>query len=124
MGGGLRGPGERNNGTAGRRRESVFRATDKTAAPAMGLALCLEHGFDIDAQIPGNGDSVLFPPKWNETVEVPEITTSCWEFLDIARLTERDVFQWLADGGFKQRGGRDNTIPVLGRTLLPYSGRV
>ena len=39
-------------------------------------AFYARHGFDIDADDPGQ--TVLFP-EMDETAEVPEITTACWD---------------------------------------------
>ena len=41
-------------------------------------AFFAENGFNIDAQNPG--DTVLFP-EMDETAEVPEISTACWDIL-------------------------------------------
>ena len=45
-------------------------------------ALFAEHGFNIDAHNPAM--TILFP-EMDETVDVPEITTACWDILGKSR---------------------------------------
>jgi uncharacterized Fe-S cluster-containing radical SAM superfamily protein len=71
------------------------------------------EGFEIDAMNPAI--TVLFP-EMDESVEVPEITTSCWDILgkspaDVMCSTSRMVVK---------RKGADKPA-VLACTLLPYS---
>lgn len=74
--------------------------------------LFAQKGYDIDALNPGI--CVLFP-EMDETVEVPEITTSCW---DILGKTPNDV---MCSGSrmVVKRKGADHPV-VLACTLLPY----
>jgi uncharacterized Fe-S cluster-containing radical SAM superfamily protein len=76
-------------------------------------ALYARHGFDIDAHDPAM--TVLFP-EMDETVEVPEITTDCWNILgkrpgDVMCASSRMVVK---------RKGADRPA-VLACTLLPYA---
>lgn len=76
-------------------------------------ALFAREALDIDARDPGM--TVLFP-EMDETIDVPEITTSCWGILnkkpaDIMCATSRMVVK---------RKGADK-LAVLACTLLPYS---
>ncbi len=76
-------------------------------------ALYARHGFEIDANDPGA--TVLFP-EMDETVDVPEITTACWDILgkspdDVMCASSRMVVK---------RKGADRPA-VLACTLLPYS---
>lgn len=71
------------------------------------------HGFDIDANDPAM--TVVFP-EMDETADVPEITTACWDILgknpdDVMCATSRMVV--------KRKGARAPS--VLACTLLPYS---
>ncbi|NNE52008.1 MAG: radical SAM protein [Sulfitobacter sp.] len=71
------------------------------------------NGFKIDAQNPGM--TVLFP-EMDERIEVPEITTDCWDILgkspaDVMCASSRMVVK---------RKGADRPA-VLACTLLPYS---
>ncbi len=73
------------------------------------------HGFDIDADAPSQ--TVLFP-EMDESVEVPEITTACWNILgkspgDVMCASSRMVV--------KRRGAARPV--VLSCTLLPYDRR-
>ena len=52
---------------------------DETAGRAGYAALFAKYGFDIDAMHPAA--TVLFP-EMDEGVEVPEITTDCWDILN------------------------------------------
>lgn len=76
-------------------------------------ALYARHGFDIDAHDPAM--TVLFP-EMDETVEVPEITTACWDILgkrpgDVMCASSRMVV--------KRKGAARPA--VLACTLLPYA---
>ncbi|QYX55236.1 radical SAM protein [Roseovarius sp. SCSIO 43702] len=75
-------------------------------------ALFAAHGFEIDAQDPGM--TVLFP-EIDDTVEVPEITTACW---DILGKSPSDVMCASSRMVVKRRGAEAPT--VLACTLLPY----
>ena len=75
-------------------------------------AFFAEHGFDIDAQDPGQ--TVLFP-EMDETVEVPEITTACWDILGKSPDT---VMCATARMVVKRKGAPRPA--VLACTLLPY----
>ena len=75
-------------------------------------ALYTEHGFEIDAMNPGQ--TVLFP-EMDERVEVPEITTACWDILD---KSPEDVMCASSRMVVKRRGAE--TPAVLACTLLPY----
>ncbi|MBD3677162.1 MAG: radical SAM protein [Rhodobacteraceae bacterium] len=72
-----------------------------------------KHGFKIDAQDPAT--TVLFP-EMDERVDVPEITTACWDILgkhpdQVMCASSRMVV--------KRKGAATPT--VLACTLLPYS---
>ncbi len=74
--------------------------------------LYAEHGFEIDAEDPA--ETVLFP-EMDETAEVPEITTACWDILgkspeSVMCATSRMVVK---------RKGAAHPV-VLSCTLLPY----
>ncbi len=72
-----------------------------------------EHRFDIDAHNPGK--TVLFP-EMDETVEVPEITTACWDILD----KSPDAVMCASARMVVKRKGAERPA-VLACTLLPYS---
>ena len=85
----------------------------EAASRAGYAAFYATHGFDIDAHNPGM--TVLFP-EMDETVDVPEITTSCWGILNkspssVMCSNSRMVVK---------RKGADKPA-VLACTLLPYS---
>ncbi len=71
------------------------------------------HRFDIDAQNPGQ--TVLFP-EMDESVEVPEITTACW---DILGKSPEAVMCSNSRMVVKRKGA--SKPAVLACTLLPYS---
>ncbi len=76
-------------------------------------ALFTKHGYTIDAANPAM--CVLFP-EMDESVEVPEITTACWNILgkspdDVMCSSSRMVVK---------RKGADHAT-VLACTLLPYA---
>ena len=75
-------------------------------------ALYEKHGFDIDADDPAM--TVLFP-EMDDTVEVPEITTACW---DILGKSPRNVMCASSRMVVKRKGADHPT--VLACTLLPY----
>ncbi|WP_226688392.1 radical SAM protein [Ruegeria arenilitoris] len=72
-----------------------------------------QHGFDIDAQNPGQ--TVLFP-EMDETIEVPEITTACWGILD----KSPDAVMCASARMVVKRKGAERPA-VLACTLLPYA---
>ncbi|WP_298969625.1 radical SAM protein [uncultured Roseobacter sp.] len=76
-------------------------------------AFYARHGFDIDAQDPAM--TVLFP-EMDETVEVPEITTSCWSILN----KSPDALMCASSRMVVKRKGDARPV-VLACTLLPYS---
>ncbi|MGR3616504.1 MAG: radical SAM protein [Paracoccaceae bacterium] len=71
------------------------------------------HGFDIDANDPGQ--TVLFP-EMDETVEVPEITTACWGILD----KSPDAVMCASSRMVVKRKGAEKPV-VMACTLLPYA---
>ena len=75
-------------------------------------ALFAEQGFDIDAQ---NPEHTLLFPEMDETVEVPEITTSCWNILN---KSPDDVMCSSSRMVVKYKGSEK--LSVLACTLLPY----
>ena len=86
--------------------------------PGLGRDIALlfaREGFDIDASDPGQ--TVLFP-EMDETAEVPEITTACW---DILGKSPRDVMCASSRMVVKRKGAAHPT--VLACTLLPYDER-
>ncbi|MEM7470206.1 MAG: radical SAM protein [Pseudomonadota bacterium] len=76
-------------------------------------ALFSENDFKIDAQDPGM--TVIFP-EMDETVEVPEITTSCWGILN----KSPDAMMCSSSRMVVKRRGADKPA-VLACTLLPYA---
>ncbi|NNF72198.1 MAG: radical SAM protein [Rhodobacteraceae bacterium] len=76
-------------------------------------ALYAQEGFKIDAQNPGM--TVLFP-EMDESAEVPEITTACW---DILNKSPSDVMCASSRMVVKRKGAARPA--VLACTLLPYS---
>ncbi len=70
------------------------------------------HGFEIDAEDPAR--TVLFP-EMDESAEVPEITTACW---DILGKSPESVMCATARMVVKRKGARRPV--VLACTLLPY----
>lgn len=71
-----------------------------------------EHGFGIDPYDPTQ--TVLFP-EMDETVEVPEITTACWDILN----KSPDALMCASARMVVKRKGADHPA-VLACTLLPY----
>jgi hypothetical protein len=78
-------------------------------------ALFAEQGFDIDAQ---NPEHTLLFPEMDETVEVPEITTSCWNILN---KSPDDVMCSSSRMVVKYKGSEN--LSVLACTLLPYDNQ-
>ena len=76
-------------------------------------AFFANHGFKISAQNPG--ETVLFP-EMDETAEVPEITTACW---DILGKSPKEVMCASSRMVVKRKGAARPA--VLACTLLPYS---
>ncbi|NDW43405.1 radical SAM protein [Ruegeria sp. PrR005] len=76
-------------------------------------ALYRENSFNIDAQDPGQ--TVLFP-EMDETVEVPEITTACWDILG----KHPDQVMCASSRMVVKRKGAARPV-VLACTLLPYA---
>ncbi|MFK7754414.1 MAG: radical SAM protein [Sedimentitalea sp.] len=76
-------------------------------------ALYARENFKIDAQHPGK--TVLFP-EMDETVEVPEITTSCWSILN----KSPDAVMCSSSRMVVKRKGATEPA-VLACTLLPYA---
>ncbi len=74
--------------------------------------LYAEHGFAIDADDPAA--TVIFP-EMDESVEVPEITTACWDILG----KSPDEVMCASSRMVVKRKGADRPA-VLACTLLPY----
>ena len=75
-------------------------------------AFFAKHRFDIDAADPGQ--TVLFP-EMDESVEVPEITTACWDILG----KSPDAVMCSSSRMVVRRKGAEKPA-VLACTLLPY----
>ena len=88
---------------------------DEATLRAGFAALFAAEKIDIDAQNPAS--LVLFP-EMDESAEVPEITTDCWELLGV-----RPEDQMCASSRMvvKHRGAE--TPEVVACTLLPYDER-
>lgn len=71
------------------------------------------HGFDIDAFDPG--ETVLFP-EMDESADVPEITTACWDSLG----KSPDSVMCASSRMVVKRKGAEKPA-VLACTLLPYA---
>lgn len=91
---------------------SIFGDSDANSREGY-AALFKAEGFGIDAQNPGM--TVLFP-EMDERVEVPEITTACW---DILNKSPNDVMCATSRMVVKRKGAEKPA--VLACTLLPYS---
>jgi len=91
---------------------SVFADSDEDSRAGYG-AFYAEHNFKIDAQDPGM--TVLFP-EMDERIDVPEITTACWEILD----KSPDAIMCASSRMVVKRKGADRPV-VLACTLLPYA---
>ena len=74
-----------------------------------------EHDFKIDAQDPGQ--TVIFP-EMDESAEVPEITTACWDILG----KSPDQVMCASSRMVVRRKGAPRPV-VLACTLLPYDTR-
>ena len=85
---------------------------DDAATRAGFAALYARHGFEIDAQNPGQ--TVIFP-EMDESVEVPEITTACWGILN---KSPAEVMCSSSRMVVKRKGAEKPA--VLACTLLPY----
>ncbi|MGR3435224.1 MAG: radical SAM protein [Shimia sp.] len=85
---------------------------DEAASRAGYARLYSERGYAIDADNPGA--TVLFP-EMDETVEVPEITTACWDILG----KHPDMVMCASSRMVVKRKGAA-TPAVLACTLLPY----
>ena len=90
---------------------SVFGDSDPESRNGY-AAFYAEHGFSIDAHNPGM--TVLFP-EMDETQEVPEITTACWDILG----KSPDAVMCSNSRMVVKRKGAE-TPAVLACTLLPY----
>ncbi|MYA89286.1 MAG: radical SAM protein [Boseongicola sp. SB0662_bin_57] len=78
-------------------------------------ALYASEGFGIDAYNPA--DTVLFP-EMDETADVPEISTACW---DILGKSPEHVMCASSRMVIKRKGTRHPTVVAC--TLLPYDTR-
>ncbi|PVA11490.1 radical SAM protein [Pelagivirga sediminicola] len=76
-------------------------------------ALCARHGFDIDA---GNPAATVLFPEMDENIEVPEITTACWDILNISPGSVMCASSRMV---VKRKGAASPA--VLACTLLPYA---
>ena len=90
---------------------SVFGDSDADSRAGY-AAFYAKHNFNIDAQ--NHGMTVLFP-EMDENVEVPEITTACWDILDISP----DAVMCASSRMVVKRKGAKKPA-VLACTLLPY----
>ncbi|MEY8839293.1 radical SAM protein [Cribrihabitans sp. XS_ASV171] len=90
---------------------SLWHESDAAARKGY-AALYARHGFAIDADNPGQ--TVLFP-EMDESVEVPEITTACW---DILGKSPTSVMCASSRMVVKRKGAARPA--VLACTLLPY----
>ncbi|MGY3437242.1 MULTISPECIES: radical SAM protein [unclassified Marinovum] len=87
-------------------------AESEAAARAGFAALFEREGFAIDAGNPG--ETVLFP-EMDVSVEVPEITTACWDILNVS---PRDVMCASSRMVVKRKGAARPAVVAC--TLLPY----
>ncbi len=85
---------------------------DEASARAGFARLFAENDFKIDAQNPGM--TVLFP-EMDEAVEVPEITTDCWDILQ----KSPDAVMCASSRMVVKHKGADRPS-VIACTLLPY----
>lgn len=58
----------------------TFLESDESVLRRGYAALFAQHGIDIDAH---NKKALLLFPEMDESIEVPEITTRCWDLLDV-----------------------------------------
>ena len=91
---------------------SMWNESD-TQARAGFAALFERHNFKIDAY---NPSKTLIFPEMDVTVEVPEITTSCWGILDKSPTAVMCSSSRMV---IKRKGAK--TPAVLACTLLPYA---
>ncbi|WP_299416978.1 radical SAM protein [uncultured Sulfitobacter sp.] len=91
---------------------SVFGDSDSDSRAGY-AAFYAQNGFNIDAQNPAM--TVLFP-EMDESVEVPEITTACWDILD----KSPEAVMCASSRMVVKRRGADRPA-VLACTLLPYA---
>ncbi|WP_417270592.1 radical SAM protein [Celeribacter sp.] len=89
---------------------SLWNETDAQTRAGF-AALFAEHDFDIDAQNPAT--TVIFP-EMDESVEVPEITTACW---DILGKSPQNVMCASSRMVVKRKGEAPSVVAC---TLLPY----
>ncbi|SMX22165.1 radical SAM protein [Boseongicola aestuarii] len=75
-------------------------------------ALFKREGFEISAADPGQ--TVLFP-EMDENADVPEITTACWDILDISSTSVMCASSRMV---VKRRGAEKPAVVAC--TLLPY----
>lgn len=92
---------------AGRAR---WQETEAEARAGYG-ALFAERGYRIDANAPG---ALVIFPEMDLSVEVPEITTSCWGILD---KSPKDVMCASSRMVVKRKGAQPSVVSC---TLLPY----
>lgn len=74
------------------------------------LIQSLELGID-----PNNSESLIIFPEMDETADVPEITTACWDILDVAPASIMCASSRMV---VKRKG--EETPRVAACTLLPY----
>lgn len=85
------------------------------AARAGYAALYAREGFAVDADNPGQ--TVLFP-EMDETADVPEITTACWDIVGVSP----DAMMCASSRMVVKRKGAAGPV-VLACTLIPYDER-
>ncbi|SLN10823.1 Antilisterial bacteriocin subtilosin biosynthesis protein AlbA [Pseudoruegeria aquimaris] len=90
----------------------LWQESEAEARAAFGR-LFAAHGFDID---PGDPSRTVLFPEMDVNVEVPEITTACW---DILNKKPSDVMCASSRMVVKHRGAE--TPSVIACTLLPYA---
>lgn len=91
---------------------SAWHESDASAREGYAKLYC-ENDFHIDPQDPG--ETVLFP-EMDLSVEVPEITTACWDLLD---KDPKDVMCSSSRMVVKRKGAARPAVVAC--TLLPYS---
>ena len=74
-----------------------------------------QEGIRIDAHDPA---ALILFPEMDETLDVPEITTACWELLDV----DPDAMMCASSRMVVKRKGEDRPV-VMPCTLLPYDER-
>jgi len=90
---------------------SLWHETDQDARTGF-ARLFAENDYKIDAYNPGK--TVIFP-EMDMSVEVPEITTACW---DILNKSPRDVMCASSRMVIKRKGAAPSVVAC---TLLPYA---